>query len=615
MSAKTEAASSVTPKSVVFFAKKKEDQPLESTKKVMPLAMDALSQQQNTSAPSSKIYEKSTQTQTLLEKEVFIFKTSTSYGSFFDATGKNQGAIRYPDGKTYIGSIRNSSEAHGWGTLILEDGTQCRGLFEKDLLPKGTLVYPDSSIYRGSIKNNSKAHGWGTLVLEDGTQCQGLFEEGLLPKGTIIYPDFIVYEGAIQNNKACGMGTLILEDGTRCESVFDNGKAGECTISYPDGTVYEGTVDESFQPHGKGTFFFEDSTRCEGVFDNGKAGECTIQYPDEMVYKGTIKENFEPHGKGAFIFKNGVSHEGEIENGVLKGKGVFRNEAGVSISGRWVQNGFIADDSFLRINNPVFLSSLLNETLFPRGLNALGIFCNYYEERNLYPELTRFFKETLRINNLPQEKLVEEILTGLNKEQTSDSYLLPLSSKEHQMLLEIVSKKSVVIFKIYNSGEGVDHHAKKPVKEGLEPPIYDHYQTMLQIQVPKKHVTKRLIKNILNVLSSTEKAYSLFLELPEVCILKQEAPIIWQKEQKGSNCTLRSLLVFLKHKLGSANYNEMKINLLSDCEKAIKEGSDEFTRSFLPVLVAKRLKRQEKFRDKIASSPQNEDSTIKNSKI
>lgn len=45
---------------------------------------------------------------------------------------EGEGVIRYPDGSSYDGQIKNNLR-HGWGTYTLADGTIQAGLFENDV--------------------------------------------------------------------------------------------------------------------------------------------------------------------------------------------------------------------------------------------------------------------------------------------------------------------------------------------------------------------------------------------------------------------------------------------------------------------------------------------------
>ncbi len=372
------------------------------------------------------------------------------------------------------------------------------------------------------------------------------------------------------------------------------------SITYACGALYQGPVDEDFQPHGRGTLLLQNSTIYQGLFKKGSPQEGRIQYPNRITYEGGVDESLKPHGKGFFVFQDRISYGGELQNGSMSGYGEFRNELGFTISGRWVRDSLIANISFL--SNPVFLSSLLNETAFPSNLSSLGIFYEYYQEKNLYPEITSLFKETIRIYNLPQETSAKEIYEGLKEKALSKAYLLPLKSQAHMMLLEITQEESNVIFKIYNSGEGLTYHKKKTPREDSELSPYNHYQTMLQIQVPKEQIEEPLMQNLLEMFPSTKEIYETFLQIPEAHIVEQKAPIVWQKEQKGSNCTLRCVLVFLKHKLGKKNYGQMKLNLLQACQEAVLKSSNEQALLFLPFLQKKIHKRRAKLRNNITLS-------------
>ncbi len=441
---------------------------------------------------------------------------------------------------------------------------------EEEKLNKGIIRYPDGGVYKGFFNDSRKPYGQGILTLKDGTEYEGLFEKGKLEKGLIKYPNGILYEGDISSSswKPYGQGILTLKDGTKYEGFFKNSKLKEAIIRYPSGMVYEGSINSSGAPHGKGVLTLKEGVRYEGLLDE----------------KEGLKE-------GVINFPTGVYHnyKGGVKNGLRHGIGEYRDSYGSQISGVWFQNHIVLDHSYL--GHPIFLRSLLNKEPFISALSSLYIFHSYYVNKKLYPELVSIFESTFKIYHSPQEESTEEIFQDLNRKKQTRSRLLLFSTRVHSMLLEITPRSSSIIFKIYNSGDGLEYHKSKILHD-----LSGRYQTMLQIEVPKESVNRAVIKDLLTTFyPEVKEAYAFLLTLPGAKILSQEAPI-WQKPQGGFNCTLKCVLVFLRHKLGEEKYNKMKMNLLLACYEAVGSSTDESVRILLPLVMKKYFKQRRKFR-------------------
>lgn len=117
-----------------------------------------------------------------------------------------QASYKYPDGSEYKGEWNNEGQRHGFGILLLHDGTKYMGEFE-----------------------NGLCHGLGVMIFPDGSKYEGEFNHGRYNNlGVFTRCDRMKYEGEFTDGKVIGRGLLTFTDGThglpRNEGYFEGNK-------------------------------------------------------------------------------------------------------------------------------------------------------------------------------------------------------------------------------------------------------------------------------------------------------------------------------------------------------------------------------------------------------
>ncbi|KAK3697019.1 hypothetical protein QZH41_002921 [Actinostola sp. cb2023] len=99
-------------------------------------------------------------------------------------------------------------------------------------------TYPIGDIYEGEWNKEGRKHGYGMLVLTDGTKFVGHFINGFCDgPGLLKFPDGTSYAGQFAQGKYNGFGTFTRSDGMKYEGEFANGRVeGLGIITFPDGT-------------------------------------------------------------------------------------------------------------------------------------------------------------------------------------------------------------------------------------------------------------------------------------------------------------------------------------------------------------------------------------------
>lgn len=84
-------------------------------------------------------------------------------------------------GGSYSGDL-HGNVPHGWGTLLMPDGTKYEGEWrEGKPQGKGSATYRSGGIYQGDFKEGNR-EGYGKYILPDGRIYAGLWEKGSLVK-------------------------------------------------------------------------------------------------------------------------------------------------------------------------------------------------------------------------------------------------------------------------------------------------------------------------------------------------------------------------------------------------------------------------------------------------
>lgn len=99
-------------------------------------------------------------------------------------------------------------------------------------------TYPVGDIYDGEWNKDGRKHGYGMLVMTDGTKFVGKFNNGFCEgPGLLKFPDGTSYAGRFAQGKYNGPGTFTRSDGMKFEGEFANGKVdGLGLVTFPDGT-------------------------------------------------------------------------------------------------------------------------------------------------------------------------------------------------------------------------------------------------------------------------------------------------------------------------------------------------------------------------------------------
>ncbi len=497
-------------------------------------------------------------------EEVTVLENGGRYkGALKDGVPHGFGTVEVEGQGIYKGYFQDGNPT-GWGTLTLFSlGESYEGFFEDGRLQEGTVYYPDGTIYKGKLQD-LKPHGLGATWKLGRKVSQGDFENGQMKKGSFWYPNGDFYEGFLENRLPVGSGIFITKTGDKYKGIFKDGQVVKGAVVYSNGDVYEGDFLDG-QPHGIGVLIWEDG-EYRGEFQNGEIhgeGVCYLKHPSE---EGLV-----------------LHYTGEFKEGAKDGIGTYYTPSGNRLFATWKNDYALLDRSFL--SNPVFLRSLLNKEAFDSSMSVLCLFCAYWKEKGLYPEMVSIFEKALRVYNLPIEESPRKVLEDLTKEEP-EAHLILVNTKDHAMLLEIEPKGDVLAFKIYNAGSGTTFH-----KVHEENP--DYYQTMLQIEVPKNSVNEALLGSLMEKgRLSTRRFYRSILKLEGARRVEVDNPV-WQKAQKGPNCSLKSVLVFLKQQFREEHrvkYSDFRLGLFDACIEAVQSSDDPEERQFLPALRSKREK-------------------------
>ena len=229
----------------------------------------------------------------------------------------------------------------------------------------GTLIENKSFYYGFRSKQNNMRHGFGTLLLSDGTKYEGFWIENEFSLyGRHIDSDLTVYEGQFKNGILNGDGTESTLTTTYTGS-FSNGIKQGYGIFKTQSDTYEGNFEQGLK-HGKGKIFFTNTQNYyEGEFISNKIeGYGKFKWASEDQYEGTFKNGI-LHGEGVYKWKNGDVYTGPYLNGVRCGNGKLVNSNGKIYEGSFENNlphgkGVVVKDgrkSIVEFNNGVPVNS------------------------------------------------------------------------------------------------------------------------------------------------------------------------------------------------------------------------------------------------------------------
>ncbi|CAH1381470.1 unnamed protein product [Tenebrio molitor] len=116
------------------------------------------------------------------------------------------GGYRYGNGAVYVGAWNSTGRRHGYGHLLLSDGTRYDGFFHDGLFHGfGMLTFSDGAKYEGEFLDGW-FHGYGIFWRSDGMKHEGQFSGGKIwGLGMTTFNDgsngFPRYEGFFQDCK------------------------------------------------------------------------------------------------------------------------------------------------------------------------------------------------------------------------------------------------------------------------------------------------------------------------------------------------------------------------------------------------------------------------------
>ena len=527
---------------------------------------------------------------------------------FADLTGKKRKAIDPDPSTEKMKKPRpNDEKLSGKGKYTFENGSCYEGEFvDGELTGCGRLTHVDGSFREGYFVNGNQI-GRGKISWVNGDRYEGDFVNGKLSgKGMYIRPNGDCYEGDFVNGALTGKGKFTTTRGISFEGDFVNWKEnGWGKYIHRNGEYYEGEFVDGVK-NGTGRVTFPDGTYIEGDFINGKQigkGKYKDLYGD--IYEGDLL-NGEPHGKGRVtlgdggyreglfdmgklmgearvVWSNGSFYEGGVENHIRTGKGIYtwingsRYESEVGLD-------FALDDPSYFFKDIPFLMLLIGEYENYYMRNPAGIISNFLKI-NGYTEFSDALSQFIRLMKLDSDEYEEEakrIYEGLTKK--SESILLPFRTIDHIMGLNLVPDPASkgVICEIFNSGFGLHQFHQR------NPDCLRKFETMRRVRVPMESMTQDKILKLLNEYLDIETAYHEILGIPGSETLESK-PIIWQTEQKGSNCELEWIFAYLKNKMGS-EYHKIRLKLFRDClmEAEKVEGIDPVILAYLRTKIAKR---------------------------
>jgi hypothetical protein len=227
------------------------------------------------------------------------------------------------------------------GLSIVLNNIKSSITFDTDLIYPGTVELHDGTVYDGQWNTELKKHGFGTLIMKNGSKYVGSFINDFIHgKGYYIDIEGRLYVGEFSNGKANGKGKISIEDnkGYFYEGDFkDNEFDGHGQERFSDGSVYIGKFTNGYkEPYGKS--IFDDNSSYEGEFRKGVIhGYGTFIWNDGKTYTGTFVDG-KLQGKGKTTWPDGSFYEGEYKNDKFNGIGTFMQADGTIFKGKWVNN-------------------------------------------------------------------------------------------------------------------------------------------------------------------------------------------------------------------------------------------------------------------------------------
>jgi hypothetical protein len=232
-----------------------------------------------------------------------------------------------PNKSFYYGEKNKKGKRHGFGTLVLNDGSKFIGFWlDNEFSYYGRYIDTDLLVHEGQFKNGV-LNGQGeehSLI----SKYKGQFIEGKKEGYGTLETDSEIYEGNFENGNKNGKGRIhFTKTDNYYEGDFSQGKIeGRGKFKWANGDYYEGDFLNGIL-HGSGNYYWQNGDIYEGSYVNGKrSGKGKLQNASRKVYEGDFADNV-PHGKG-IIIKDGKISEVEFNNGapLTKRKSTIKSE-------------------------------------------------------------------------------------------------------------------------------------------------------------------------------------------------------------------------------------------------------------------------------------------------
>ncbi len=321
--------------------------------------------------------------------------------------------------------------------------------------------------------------------------------------------------------------------------------------------------------HGWGILRYSEKSYYEGNWEedlrHGFGKEITLDEKDSILeqYEGFWAKD-ERNGWGRFDYEDKDSYDGQWLNGQCHGMGKYTCSDGSFYEGPWANGIALSDISHL--GEALFFNLLHgSEECSPPDGYCLGILLGYLEQEN-HLDIAFLLKEAQKIfllGGLLEEEKIESILKDLT--ELRKPRLFATGTPDHAFGVNIIPDGSseYAICEIFNTGDGLEFHREHPQDPRK-------FQTMLQVKIPLYGLTTGLIEGLCYQFESTKFFYKSILNLKDAEILISDL-ILWQKEQKGNDCSLRWILALCKAKMGQVRYKKFIAKLKADCEALHKQ--------------------------------------------
>lgn len=252
---------------------------------------------------------------------------------------------------SYKNSIIRQAEAnclmqfdiHNWKQFYHENDNTTLSIITRDYdkIYQASLLLTHensmSSCYIGQVNITTNRHGKGKLIINQGDQYEGRWNNNVFEGwGRHIDTEGNIYEGLFIDGDLTGKGLKI---------TLNNWKyAGDFLLSLREGEGIEETDDHIYEGHfaqdkknGRGKVCYKQTCDTyEGEFiDNEITGIGNYCWGTGHKYTGTFIKG-KMHGYGKYNWAKGGEYEGEYLNGIKQGKGTFRWTDGRVFNGPFV---------------------------------------------------------------------------------------------------------------------------------------------------------------------------------------------------------------------------------------------------------------------------------------